>query len=148
MPPGPKARPYKSTHFTVEIDGVPSGAFSEIQLPELTTPPVEYREGTDAQLEAHRIPGRPQYGPARLRRGFRGTLDLYTWWRQAAEGDPNGKRGVQILLLNVKKDVLFRWLLRDAWPMKYSMPLLNANGNEIAIEEVELAYEGVELQEP
>ena len=148
MSPGPKARPYKNAHFAVEIDGVPSGDFSEVQLPELTIPPVEYREGTDPLMEAHRVPGRPQYGPARLRRGFRGTLDLYTWWRQAAEGVPNGRRAVQVLLLNVKGQVLFRWQLRDAWPMKYSMPLLNAKGNEIAMEEVELAYDGLELPEP
>ena len=140
MPP----RPYKSSHFEVEIDGIASRGFSEVQLPELVTPMVEYREGSDPQMEARTIPGRPHYGPARLRRGFRGELDLYTWWRQAAQGDPGGKRGVQILLLNAKADVVFRWVLKDAWPTKYSSPLLNAKGNEVAMEEVELAFDGFE----
>ena len=39
---------------------------------------MEYREGADPQLDAMRIAGRPHFGPARLRRGFRGDVDLYT----------------------------------------------------------------------
>ena len=143
-----KPRPYKGAHFEVEIEGISSRGFSEVQLPELVTVPVEYREGTDPQLDAMRIAGRPQYGPARLRRGFRGAVDLYTWWRQAAEGEPDGKRSVLISLRNAKGLELFRWVLREAWPAKYTMPSLNAKGNEIAIEEVELLYDSVELGEP
>ena len=147
MSPGNKARPYKSSHFEVEIAGIGARGFSEVHLPELMTTPVEYREGSDPQLEAVTIPGRPSYGPARLRSGFRGEVDLYTWWRMAAEGDPGGKRDVVIMLLDAKANVRFRWVLRDAWPTKYAMPDLNAKGNDVAIEEVELAFDSIELIE-
>ena len=41
---------------------------------------------------------------------------------------------------------MLRWHLRDAWPVKFEGPTLNATGNEVAIETLELAHEGLEIE--
>ena len=38
------------------------------------------------------------------------------------------------------------WKAQNAFPVKVEGPALKASGNEVAIESIELAHEGLELQ--
>ena len=51
-----------------------------------------------------------------------------------------------ITLLDEQRQAVLRWHLRNAWPVKIEGPTLNATGNEVAIETLELAHEGLEIE--
>ena len=51
-----------------------------------------------------------------------------------------------ITLLDEQRQAVLRWQLRNALPVKIEAPTLNATGNEVAIETLELAHEGLEIE--
>jgi phage tail-like protein len=59
---------------------------------------------------------------------------------------PVERRNVAIVLLDDSRTPVLRWLLRNAWIAKFEGPSLHASGNEVAIESIELAHEGLELE--
>ena len=79
-----------------------------------------------------------------LKRGMTTSRDLWDWWRTVVEGNAQ-RRNVAIVLLDDSRNAVLRWALRDAWIVKIEGPELDAEGNEVAIETVELAHEGLEL---
>lgn len=137
--------PYLNFNFLVEIDGVAVGAFSEALLPEGRVDVVSYREGSDKVSSARLLPGRVEYGPVVLRKGFAGDPALFQWWSEIAQGSV-ARRDVSIVLLDEQRNPVARWNLRRAWPRKWSGPELRALGNDVAIETLELAHEGIELE--
>lgn len=142
--PSARQDPYLDFNFVVEIDQVASAGFREAELPEGRIEAIAYREGSDKTSAARLLPGRVEYGPLVLRRGFAGDATLFNWWRSVAQGSLD-RRSVSVVLLDEQRQEVARWNLHRAWPTKYTGPSLNALGNEVAIEELELAHEGVEL---
>jgi len=145
MPSARRDDPYLNFNFVVEIEGSPVAGFSEADLPEGRIEVVAYREGTDRTSAARLLPGRVSYGPLVLRRGFSGDASLFQWWLAVAQGNPD-RRNVTVLLLDEQRQEVARWNLRRAMPTKYEAPSLNARGNDVAIETLELAHEGIELE--
>jgi phage tail-like protein len=136
--------PYLDFNFRLEIDGLEVAGFSEADLPEARIEAVAYREGTDRTSAARLLPGRVAYGPIVLRRGFAGDPALFEWWREVADGNV-ARRNVAIVLLDEQRQEVARWLVVRAWPSKWVGPQLRALGNEVAIETLELAHEGLGL---
>ena len=143
--PSVRQDPYLDFNFRVEIDGETAAAFSEAELPEGRIEAVAYREGTDRTNAARLLPGRVEYGPLVLRRGFAGDASLFQGWQAVSQGTLD-RRNVSVVLLDEQSQEVARWNLRRAWPTKCAAPSLNALGNEVAIETVELAHEGIELE--
>ncbi len=145
MPSSKRDDPYLNFNFLVEIDGETAAGFSEADLPEGRIEAVAYREGTDRTSAARLLPGRVEYGRLVLRRGFAGDAALFQWWQSVAQGNLD-RRNLSVVLLDEKRQQVARWNLRRAWPTKYSAPSLRALGNDVAIETLELAHEGIELE--
>ena len=141
----PDRTPYRSFNFRVEIDGIGEGQFAEVEVPEAEITVVEYREGADKASTTRKLPGRVRYGNVVLKRGITGDLALYEWFRAVANGDFQ-PRDVAIILLDAERQPVIRWRARDAWPTKYAVSDLNAKSNEVAIEIMELAVEGIEVE--
>jgi phage tail-like protein len=143
--PAPAARtdPFPGFDFVVEIDGIATAGFGEVSGLEGSIDVIEYREGTDA-LTVRKLAGLVKYGNVTLRRGLTDSRDLYSWWTAVASGKVD-RRGVAIVLLDRERNPVRRWLLREAWPVRYAVSSLNAEGNDVAIETLELAHEGFEL---
>ena len=137
--------PYLNFNFVVEIEGSPVAGFSEADLPEGRIEVVAYREGTDRTSASRLLPGRVSYGPLVLRRGFAGDASLFQWWQAVAQGTPD-RRNVSVQLLDEQRQEVARWSLRKAMPIKWEGPSMNARGNDVAIETLELAHEGLELE--
>jgi phage tail-like protein len=138
--------PYLNFNFRVEIDGLQIAGFSEARLPEGRIEVLAYREGTDKTSAARLLPGRVEFGPVVLRRGFAGDSALFQWWNGVVQGNVT-RRNVSIVLLDEQRQEVARWLIRRAWPSKWTGPDLRGLGNEVAIEELELAHEGIELDD-
>jgi phage tail-like protein len=73
--------------------------------------------------------------------GMTDDRELYDWHRRVLEGDIERKNG-SIILLNRKREEKARWNFVRAWPTKWDGPNLTAEGNDVAIEMIELAHEG------
>jgi len=84
-----------------------------------------------------------------LRRALTRSSELYDWRRNIVSGQDD-RRPVTIRLLDAAgRGVVNSWRLEGAWPCRWSGPSLNALGNDVAIEELELAYDDlVWLAEP
>ncbi len=138
--------PYRQFNFRLEIDGTEMGNFSEVALGAAITEVVEYRDGSD-KSGVRKLPGLTRYSNVTLKRGITSSLELYQWHRSVAEGRMGDARKNLILILQdeASRDVA-RFMLRNAWPVKYEAPSFSATGNEVAIESLELTHEGLERE--
>jgi phage tail-like protein len=141
----PDPQPYRNFNFRVEIDGIAAAQFAEVVVPTASIAVVEYREGADKTSRTRKLSGRTSVTNALLKRGVTTDLSLYQWFRAVSQGEFE-PRNTMIVLLDASRQDVRRWLLRDAWPVKYEGPTLHAKGNEVAIESLELACEDIELE--
>ena len=145
MPPAGRRDPFKSYSFLVEIDGIASAAFKSVSGLGAEAEVIEYREGSDPVSSSRKLPGRVKYPNVTLKRGITASRDLWQWWKTVADGNVQ-RRNVAIVLLDDARTPVLRWLLRNAWVAKIEASELEAAKNEFAVESVELAHEGLELE--
>jgi phage tail-like protein len=138
-------QPFRNFNFRVEIDAIAEAHFAEVIVPTATIAVVEYREGADKASWTRKLPGRTSVSNAVLKRGITTDLSLYQWFRAVSLGELQ-RRNALIVLLDASREDVRRWLLRDAWPVRYQGPTLQASANEVAIETLELACEDVEVE--
>jgi len=135
--------PYKSFRFLVEIDGIVQAGFSEVTVPESSQEPIEYREGNNSPT-MRKIPGMIKYGNVILKWGTTDSMELYSWRKEVEDGQSSSARkNMAVIVLNELGESTARWEFSEAWPTKYDAADLKASGNEIAIETLEIAHEGM-----
>ena len=145
MPQAARRDPFKNYSFLVEIDGIASAAFKSVSGLGAEAEVIEYREGSDPVSSSRKLPGRVKYPNVTLKRGITASRDLWQWWKTVADGNVQ-RRNVAIVLLDDARTPVLRWLLRNAWVAKIEASELEASKNEVAVESVELAHEGLELE--
>ena len=141
----PRARrdPFKSFSFLVEIDGVTAAAFRSVSGLAAEAEVIEFRElGGSHSIK---LPGRILYPNVTLRRGLTTSRELWDWWETVRDGTLQ-RRTLLIALLDDSGQPVLRWTLREAWPVRWELSELDASKNEVAIETLELAHEGLELE--
>src|SRR6185503_7294820 len=137
--------PYRAFNFMLEIDGVPLGAFSEASGLTAEGDAVDYREGTDRQLNVRKLVGLRKYTNIMLKRGYTKDLSLWRWYSSAVAGIPD-RRNVTIVLMNEAQQPVLRWHAEAAWVNKIEAPSFKASGNEVAMESVEIIHEGLTVE--
>jgi phage tail-like protein len=139
--------PLRNFRFRVEVDGIAEAAFSEIAIGETTVDTIDYREGTDPP-HVRKLSGLTRFGTVTLKRGLvtgGAGLDLYRWQADVAAGLlADRRKRVVIVVQNEHGEDAARFVVSDAWPVKYMTGPLNATGNDVVIETLELANEGIE----
>jgi len=135
--------PYGNYNFLVEMDGITRAGFQECSGFDSTIDVIEHREGGE-NTTVRKLPGLTKYSNIVLKWGMTDDTDLYDWHHKVVRGDIERKNG-SIVVLNRKGEEVARWNFYRAWPTKWDGPDLNAEGNDVAIETLELAHEGVEL---
>lgn len=133
--------PFGNYNFLVEMDGITRAAFQEVSGFDSTIDVIEHREGGE-NTTPRKLPGMTKYSNIVLKWGITDDQQLYTWHRQAVEGRVERKNGSIVLLDRAGVEVA-RWNFERAWPTKYDGPDLNAEGNDVSIETLELAHEGI-----
>ena len=146
-----RAQPYSNRHFLVDLgtgnNTGPEAAFSEVIIPGISIDVIEYRTGGDKENSVRKVPGLAKNGDVTLKRGIIGSLNLYQWINDVRNGDVNAHRTVTIQLLSEDlTTVAMTWKLLRAWPVKYTGPTLDAKGTDVAMEELVLAYERLEME--
>lgn len=138
--------PMTSLHFEVKWgDSNNTVSFSEVSGLTMESEPIEYRGGGEVSLTPRKIPGLKKYGNVTLKRGIISEENgFWEWWNTIQSGTVE-RRTVTVSLLNEEHDPVMNWEIADAWPTKVEGPGLNATGNEIAVETLEFAHEGVRV---
>jgi phage tail-like protein len=136
--------PYKVFNFIVEIDGISAAGFTECSGLSTTTDVIEYREGNE-RSGARKLPGLTKFTNIVLKRGMTRSRDLWNWRKTVIDGAVERKSGAIVLLADDRTPV-GRFRFRDGWPTKWEGPALNAKSSEVAIETLEIAHEGLEVE--
>lgn len=134
--------PYKKYNYKVLIDQKEEAGFSEVSAPDITSDPVEYREGNMAGKTPGKQPGILKYSNVTLKRGTTDSTVFVDWIKDIKDGKAPRKT-VVITLMDDEMNEVASWQLEKTWPTKYSGTDFNATSNEVAIESLELVTEGV-----
>ena len=143
--------PYPQFNFLVDLGTGDTGAvqagFQECSPIGVTVDVVEYRNGNDKVASVRKLTGLHKVSNVTLKRGIIGSLDLYQWLDQVRNGDQGAVRNVTVQLLNEDRtEVVQTWKLLRARIVKHVSGPFNARSSEVAIEELTLAYERLELE--
>ncbi|HLT06668.1 MAG TPA: phage tail protein [Cyclobacteriaceae bacterium] len=144
--------PLPKFHFQVEWGGTKIG-FTEVSGLDVETEVIEYRHGESKEYSKTKQPGLTKYSNITLKRGtFQSDNEYYNWWKENVffqEGNSSGskfRRNITISLLNEEHMPIVVWKIKNAWAIKVQSTDLKADGNEIAVETIELAHEGLTIQ--
>jgi phage tail-like protein len=143
--------PYPQFNFLVnlgtgETEG-PEAGFQECSGISMSVDVIEYRNGNDRENTVRKITGLNRVSDVTLKRGIIGSLNLYQWLDQIRNGDAAALRTVVIQLQNEDHTaIVMAWKLLRARIVKHTSGPLNAKGTDVAIEEMTLAYERLELE--
>jgi phage tail-like protein len=151
---GTVAYPFTAFNFAVEIE-VPGvaplaceGAFSECDGLEMTMDAKTIREGGN-NTQQIRLTGAVNYGTLTLKRGMTANFDLWKWFATLYEPNKGGVRGTtKVVMLAPDRKERVRFVLTGCLPVKLKAPPLNGKDGAVAIEELQIAYETMQLVPP
>ena len=129
-------------HFQVDWGGTNLG-FMEVTGLEISYDVVEHRDGLSPEYTKVKMPGQVKYSNIILKRGIvKGDNEFYKWM-STIKLNTVERRDLTISLLNENHEPARTWKVKNAFPVKYIGPDLNAAGSEIAVETLEIAHEGL-----
>ena len=137
--------PLVKFHFQVEWGGTQIG-FTEVSGLDVETEVVEYRHGASPEYSKVKMPGMQKFSNLTLKRGtFATDNEYYDWWN-SVKLNTIERRNITISLLNEEHEPVITWKVKNAWPTKVQSTDLKADGNEVAIESMEIVHEGLSIQ--
>ncbi len=143
--------PMTTLHFEVSWgDSQNTSSFSEVSGLTMEAEVVEYRGGADLQLSTRKLPGLHKYSNVTLKRGItpaEAGNGLFEWYNSVVAGAVS-RRNVTVSLLNETRDPVMTWKIKEAWPVKIEGPSLKSTGTDVAIESLEFACEGIDIEVP
>ena len=144
-------RPYMQFNFLVDLgDGAtdgPKAGFQEVSGIGMEVTVAEYRTGNSKENSVMKITGINKCTDVTMKRGVIGSLDLYQWLDQIRNGDQKALRTVTVQLQNEDHtEVVQTWKLLRARIIKHTSGPFNAKGTDVAMEELVLAYERLEME--
>jgi phage tail-like protein len=144
-------RPYVQFNFLVDLgDGNtegPQAGFQEVSNIGMEVTVAEYRNGNEKENSVRKITGLNKATDVTMKRGVIGWLNLYQWLNQIRNGDQGALRTVTIHLQNEDHTAVVQtWKLIRARIIKHISGPMNAKGNDVAMEELTVAYERLEME--
>ncbi len=145
----PRGDPYRNFRFLVKWDGRYVAGVSKVSGLKRTTEMVERRAGGDPS-SAGKSPGRTKYEPITLERGVTRDAEFQQWVkgfirRSVADVTPeNLRKDLTIELYDGAGHVAAGYTVRGGWISKFVGPEFNADGNDVAMEELTLEHQGCE----
>src|SRR5215469_3312845 len=146
-----RERPYVQFNFLVDLgdgttDGVQAG-FQEVSGIGMEVTVAEYRNGNEKENAVRKITGLNKSTDVTMKRGVIGSLNLYQWLDQIRNGDQTAFRTVLVHMQNEDHSATVQtWKLLRARIIKHTSGPMNAKGTDVAMEELVLAYERLEME--
>ena len=146
-------RPYMQFNFLVNLgtgadpEKDADAGFQEVSNIGMEVTVAEYRNGNAKVNNVQKVTGLNKATDVTLKRGVMGTLTLYKWLNEIRDGRTSGTRNVVIQLQSEDRGaVVLTWKLQGARIIKYVCGPMNAKGNDVAMEELVIAYERLEME--
>jgi phage tail-like protein len=137
--------PLPKFHFMVVWGGVRL-SFTEVTGMDMQVEVIEYRHSDSPDFNKIKMPGLRKFSNLTLKRGkFEGDFDFNLWINEIANERADARRDVVITLLNEKHLPMAVWSATRCFPVKVTAPDLKSDANEVAIESIEIAHEGLKL---
>jgi len=137
--------PIPKFHFRVEWGGTNIG-FSEVSGMNIENKVIEYRDGISPEFSKIKMPGMREYSNISLKRGtFKGDNEFYKWLNTISLNTVD-RRDLTISLLNEKHEPVVVWKVQNHFPNKVQSTYLKADGSDVAIEQLDLAHEGLTIE--
>jgi len=146
-----RERPYAQFNFLVDIgtgetEG-PEAGFQECSGISMSVDVIEYRNGNERENNPRKLTGLTRVSDVTLKRGIIGSLGLYKWIDDIRNGNAAALRTVTIQMQNEDHTaVVMTWKLLRARIIKHTSGPFNAKGTDVAMEEITIAYERLELE--
>ncbi|MDT7578991.1 MAG: hypothetical protein QOK35_255 [Pseudonocardiales bacterium] len=137
----PPLQPFMTFNFAVEIEGLLVGGFTHVEGLSGEVKFEEYREG-GVNGYTHKLPGLTSYSNLQLRYGLTGVGMLWDWFAATTEGSIQRRNGT-VMLLDRQRIPVMWWNFRNALPVRWTGPTFDAGDDQIGVETLELAHEGL-----
>lgn len=130
--------------FRFEVDfgmGLNGVAFQEVSGMDVETQIIEYRKSDSPLFSTEKMPGIAKYGNVTMKRGIFVNDNSFWDWHEQITMNTIARRTVLIKLLDENGTVTMQWQLNNAWPTEITATDLKSDGNEVAIDTIEMAHE-------
>ncbi|MFC1748528.1 phage tail protein [Pseudomonadota bacterium] len=136
--------PLPKFYFKVTWDGNVM-SFQEVSGLDVEAQPIEYRHGDSKAFSTINMPGIKKYGNITMKKGvFTADNKFWDWFNQIKMNTIK-RVPVVISLLDENGDDTMVWTLANAWPTKITGTDMKSDGNEVAVETIEIAHEGLTI---
>ncbi len=137
--------PLVGFHYAVEVQGMVTGYFTECAGLGSEHEVIEHKVVDEKGKEViMKIPGRLKWENVTLKRGITDNMDIWDWRKKVEDGDVDGARANgSIVMFDQHLGERARWNFEGAWPVKVSGPSVKSDSNELGIEELSIAHEGL-----
>ena len=145
--------PFTAFNFSVEVtlgggsEHLCNAAFAECDGLELSQEVKTIREGGNNGVQI-RLAGPTTYGTLTLKRGLTASFDLWDWFERSIQDSSLRADAAIVLLAPDRTSERVRWVIGGCLPLKLKAPPLNAKDGMVAVEELQVAYRSLKLQQP
>jgi phage tail-like protein len=140
--------PLPKFYFSVTLGDDDGVSFQEVDGLDSETQVIEYRHGDSPVFYPIKMPGLGRVGNVTMRKGIFVNDSKFWDWYNEIKMNTIARRTVVISLLDEQANPKMTWTLNNAWPTKITGTDLKSEGNEVAVESVEIAYETLVVAAP
>lgn len=137
--------PLPKFYFQVKI-GDTEVAFQEVSGLDVEAQIIEYRHGNSKEFSTIKMPGIKKTGNVTLKKGVFVKDNAFWDWFNQIKMNTIERKTVVISLLDEAGSPTMVWTLNNAWPTKITGTDMKADGNEVAVETIEVAHEGLTIE--
>lgn len=138
--------PMPKFNFVVNFNNGHEVSFQEVSGLEAETQVIEYRDSNSPQYSTIKMPGIQKFGNVTLKRGVFNNDNTFWNWYSQVKMNTIQRQTVVIKLLDQNGGTVITWTLNNAWPTKISSTDLKSDSNEVAIDTIEIAHEGLTIK--
>ena len=133
--------PMPKFRFEVDFGEDAKIAFQEVSGMDKEVQIIEYRHSNSPVFSTIKMPGISKHGNVTMKRGVFAKDNKFWDWMKEISMNTIKRRTVLIKLLDENGDVTMLWSLQNAWPTKVTSTDLKSDGNEVAVDTIEIVYE-------
>lgn len=137
--------PLPKFYFQVKL-GDTEVAFQEVSGLDIEAQIIEYRHGNSKEFSTIKMPGIKKTGNVTLKKGVFVKDNAFWNWFNQIKMNTIERKTVVISLLDEEGNPTMVWTLNNAWPTKITGTDMKSDGNEVAVETIEVAHEGLTIE--
>lgn len=140
--------PLPKFYFSVQLGDDSTVNFQEVNGLETETQVIEYRHGNSPSFYPIKMPGLGRVGNVTMNKGIFVNDNKFWDWYNEIKMNTIKRRTVVVNLLDESGNPRMVWTLNNAWPTKITGTDLKSEGNEVAVEALEIAFETMVVSTP